>query len=54
MPLALANGKEVKYSHNTMRNERLAISLTKMLLLSGKFSDMLSNRNWTYVEVTNI
>ena len=48
-------GKKPKFPHNTMKEGRLTISLTRMLcLLCHKFSAMLSNRNWTYVEVTTI
>ena len=36
MPLALTNGKNVNSSYNTMRDERLTISLTKMLCLLGQ------------------
>ena len=47
--------KKVKFPYNTMKGGRLTISLTRMLcLFVSKFSDMLSNRNWTYVEVTTI
>ena len=46
-------GKKAKFPHNTMKERRLTISLTRMLfLLCHKFSAMLSNHNWTYVEVT--
>ena len=55
MPLALMNGKKAKFQHNTMKEGRLTISLTRMLcLLCHKFNAMLSNRNWTYIEVTTI
>ena len=48
-------GKKAKFPHSTMKEGRLTISLTRMLcLLCHKFSAMLSNRNWTYVEVTTI
>ena len=48
-------GQKAKFPHNTMKEGRLTISLTRMLcLLCHKFSVMLSNRNWTYVEVTTI
>ena len=51
----LKEGKKAKSPHNTMKDERLTISLTRMIcLLCQKFSGMLSNRNWTYVEVTTI
>ena len=47
--------KKAKFPYNTMKEGRLTISLTRMLCLScHKFSAMLSNRNWTYVEVTTI
>ena len=47
--------KKAKFPHNTMKEGRLITSLTRMLcLLCQKFSVMLSNRNWTYVEVTTI
>ena len=48
-------GKKTKFPSNTMNEGRLTISLTRMLcLLCHKFSVMLRNRNWTYVEVTTI
>ena len=48
-------GKKAKFPYNTMKEKRLTISLTRMLcLFVSKFSAMLSNRNWTYVEVTTI
>ena len=47
-------GKKSKFPYNTMKGRRLTISLMKMTCFRDKFSAMLSNHNWTYVEVTTI
>jgi hypothetical protein len=47
-------GKKIKFPHNTMKWGDLQSHLLECYAFGSKFSHMLSNRNWTYVEVRTI